>query len=593
MSDTVDEAPTAPVPAPDHVAPSFLEQVETAIQQEPPERRDALHTFAKALLRRLAPEELEQLGVAHLLALSRSLFAFVDGRGSARSSVRVFTPNLESDGYVTAGSVVETNTDDSPFLVDSVSEELVARELQFLRLLHPIVGTVRDESGRLERVMSARDASHRESVLHFELDRAVGEEEARDLEDRIGAILHDVRLAVRDFEPMQERVRHMIEIARQAAVRYSPQEVGETVDFLEWLLQLNFVLLGYREYELLDVDGDKAIRTVPASGLGILSDVTRSAFAGATPLDQLDPDVRRRIEDGDLLVITKTKAYSTVHRRARMDYIGVRRVGPDGAIQGEARLIGLFTSKAYMEPAEKTPLLHHKLQAIVAAEDLIPGSHDYKEAVELFGSFPKDELFQASTEELRHLVVGLLQLEKHGGIRVLVRKDIFGRQVSIVVALPREKFSAPLRKRLQRMFLERFQGQTIDYNLSLGETESAKIFFTVHVGPGVQIPEIPYEELEAEVERLARTWDDDLHDALVARLGRTRGAALAAKYASRFPEYYKVSETDWVLAVDDVIHLEELETSTDGFVVGVGNESTGERLTRVKLYKIGGKVDLS
>ena len=81
-----------------------------------------------------------------------------------------------------------------------------------------------------------------------------------------------------------------------------------------------------------------------------------------------------------------------------------------------------------MEPAAKTPLLHHKLEQILAAEDLIPGSHDYKEAVELFESFPKDELFQASAEELRQLVVGLLQLEKHGGIRVLVRRDLYGRQ---------------------------------------------------------------------------------------------------------------------------------------------------------------------
>lgn len=594
MSDTVEHASTPVSPGIDPTSTtSVLDRILERIQGDPPERRDAVHAFAKVLLRRLTSEELAQLGAEHLLALIRSVFTFADGRGGSAAAVRVFTPSIEQDGYVVGTSVVETSTDDSPFLVDSVAEELTSRDLQFTRLLHPVVGTSRNEGDRLERVMSGRDASHRESVMHVELDRELGSDEATDLEARITAILHDVRLVVRDFEPMKERVRHMIEIARQAAVRYSPQEVGETVDFLEWLLQMNFVLLGYREYEILDGAGGRAIRAVPASGLGILSDVSRSAFAGATPLDQLDPDVRRRIEDGDLLVITKTKAYSTVHRRARMDYIGVRRIAPDGAILGEARLIGLFTSKAYMASAAKTPLLHHKLQAIVAAEDLIPGSHDYKEAVELFGSFPKDELFQASTEELRQLVVGLLQLEKHGGIRVLVRKDIFGRQVSIVVALPREKFSAALRKRLQQMFLQRFHGQTIDYNLSLGETESAKIFFTVHVEPGVQIPEIPYEELEEEVERLARTWDDDLQDVLVAKVGRERGVALAQKYAARFPEYYKVSETDWDLAVEDVVRLEELEASLDGFVVGVGNESTGERLTRVKLYKIGGKVDLS
>ena len=376
-------------------------------------------------------------------------------------------------------------------------------------------------------------------------------------------------------------------------MRYSPQEVGETVDFLDWLLQYNFVLLGYREYELLELEPEqRAIRAVPGSGLGILSDVQRSAFADPTRLSALDPVIRRRIEDGDLLVFSKTNAYSSVHRRARMDYIGVRIVNPQGEILGEARLIGLFTSKAYMEPATKTPLLHHKLEQILEVEDLIPGSHDYKEVVELFESFPKDELFQASTQELRRLVVGLLQLEKHGGIRVLVRKDLYGRSVSVVVALPRDRFNAALRKRLQQFFLERFQGVTVDYHLSLGETESARIFFTVHLAPGSQIPEVPYEALETEVEKLARSWDDDLKDALMARIGPERGTMLAEKYSPRFPSYYKASD-EWGLIVDDVLALEALESSPEGFLVGIGNESKGERLTRVKLYKTGGKVDLS
>src|SRR5438034_481411 len=429
--------------------------------------------------------------------------------------------------------------------------------------------------------------------MHYELERRLGETERADLERKIAEILHDVHLVVRDFEPMQERTRHRMDLARAAAGRYTPEEVSGTVDFLDWLLQLNFVLLGYREYDLLDLPEGRAIKATEGSGLGILSDVSRSTFADVTALDSLPSYIRQRIEDGDLLVISKTKAYSTVHRRARMDYVGVRKVSPDGRITGEARLIGLFTSKAYMEPATKTPLLHHKLEQILAAEDLIPGSHDYKTVVELFGTFPKDELFQGSAEELRTLVVGLLQFEEQAGIRVLIRKDLFGRQVSIVVALPRERFTARLRKRLQEMFMERFHGVTVDYHLSLGETESAKIFFTVHVEPGVQVPEIPHEELEADVERLARTWDDDLADALAARLGEQRGRALAASYAPRFPDYYKTSDTDWALAVDDVLNLEELSSSSDGFVVGIGNESAGERLTRVRLYKTGGKVDLS
>ena len=559
----------------------------------PADRRDALLAFAKMLLHRLSAEEIETLGVQQLLGRVRSAFTFVDARGNHPASVRVFVPTLEADGYLVTGTILESSTDDSPFLVDSVREELAARDLQVRLLVHPMIGTQRAPDGHLERVIASRDAAHRESVMHFELERRLSEQDRADLEGRIRAILHDVRLVVRDFEPMQERVHHMGELARQASAVYPPDEVKETVDFIDWLLQLNFVFLGYREYQLTDTPAGRTIQAVPGSGLGILSDVSTSSFSDATLLDSLDPEVRRRIEEGELLVITKTKAYATVHRRARMDYVGVRMLDPDGKIVGEARLIGLFTSKAYMEPAAKTPLLHHKLEQIIAAEDLIPGSHDYKEVVELFESFPRDELFQATSEELRALVVGLLQLERHGGIRVLVRKDLYGRQVSIVVALPREKFSAALRKRLQDMFLTRFNGISIDYHLSLGETESARIFFTVHVRPGEQIPEIPYEELEDDVERLSRTWEDDLLDNLSARFGPERGAQLATEYGARFPDYYQTTETDWDQVAMDVDRLERLKTDVDGFVIGIANESVGERLTRVKLYKTGGKADLS
>jgi len=568
---------------------ALVERIQDAA---PADRREALAAFARAYTRRLAADELAATPDEQLLGMVRSAFEFADGRGNSPSAVRVFDPTAAADGYETPGSVLETATDDCPFLVDSVSEELTARGLAARQILHPVIGTSRDPQGRIVRVLPARDAEHRESVMHFELDRRLSGEEREDLAHQVGEILHDVHLVIRDFEPMQACVAAMIDGARQAGVRYPPEDVSETVDFLQWLLQLNFVLLGYREYELVDSENGRAISAVPGSGLGILSDVERSGFSAPTPLEQLPVEIRRRIEDGDLLVFSKTNAYSTVHRRARMDYIGVRKVNAQGDVVGESRLIGLFTSKAYMEPATKTPLLHHKLQQIITAEDLIPGSHDYKQAVELFESFPKDELFQASAEELRQLVIGLLQLEKHGGIRVLVRRDIDSRSVSVVVALPRDRFNAELRKKLQALFMARFNGSTVDYHLSLGETESARIFFTVHVGLEQQIPEVPYEELEEAVERLARTWDDDLRDALEARVGLEHGPMLAEKYGSRFPDYYKTT-AEWGLVVDDVLKLEELESNVEGFVVGIGNETRGERLTRVKLYKTGGKVDLS
>ena len=104
-----------------------LQSLFERIEREAPERRDALLGFARSLTRRLSADDLGSLGTDQLYGLVRSAYAFADARGSRQLQVRVFDPTLDDDGYEATGSVVETNADDSPFLVDSVSEELAAR----------------------------------------------------------------------------------------------------------------------------------------------------------------------------------------------------------------------------------------------------------------------------------------------------------------------------------------------------------------------------------------------------------------------------------------------------------------------------------
>src|SRR4029434_11170812 len=193
----------------------------------------------------------------------------------------------------------------------------------------------------------------RESLMHFELEQRLTEQERPELEQAIRGVLGDVRLAVRDFVAMKDAARHMIDIARAGSALYPPDEVAETVAFLEWLLDLNFVFLGYREYELVDLPKGRALAAVPGSGLGILSKLDWSAYEQPVPLDAIEPHLRARSEVGDLLIYSKTNRPSTVHRRARMDYIGVRKVSEDGRIVGETRRGRLFHSHAHAETCSK------------------------------------------------------------------------------------------------------------------------------------------------------------------------------------------------------------------------------------------------
>ena len=94
------------------------------------ERAPAVRAFAEAFLRRLSADGgADGLKADALCGAIVGAFEFASARGAEPIAVRAFTPTLEEHGYELPGSVVETNTEDWPFLVDSVSAELRARGL--------------------------------------------------------------------------------------------------------------------------------------------------------------------------------------------------------------------------------------------------------------------------------------------------------------------------------------------------------------------------------------------------------------------------------------------------------------------------------
>lgn len=552
------------------------------------ELESPLAGFAAAFLHRL-PANLEP--DAEVLAPRiRSLFEFIVDRPSS-IGVRVFNPTVAEHGYSSPGTVLEINVVDSAFLLDSITGEIDAHGLHVLYVIHPVIGTERDTEGRLVAVRHARQTLTRESVQHYQLDRTLFDADLPGLERAVRAVLEDVRRTVDSFHPLLGRVDRMIDLARVAGRHVPEAELEEVVAFLQWLKADNFVFLGYREYQLVETADGTAVSLVPNSGLGILEDDARSAVSQPVLLSSLRPELAARYQSGDLLVVTKTNRLSPVHRRAKMDYIGVRILGPDGKTKGEARMVGLYTTKAYMEPSSRTPVIRRKLAAVMAAEDLIEGSHDHKAMAALFEGFSKHDLFSASVEDLRRAMVGMLALQERDQVRLFIRRDLLERSVSILVAMPRDRFNATLRRNLQDLFVLRFGGTSVDYHLDLGEADPAQIHFTVWMEGAV--PEVDRAELEAEVVDLARSWQGRLIGHLTSMIGESEARQIASKWGPRLPEYYTTSNLIET-AASDVLRLNALERADSDFLVGIQDEPDGEEsLTRIALYRKGGKLPLS
>ena len=240
-------------------------------------------------------------------------FELAASRDGAPIAVRAFNPTRAEHGYEPGGSVLETNTEDLPFLVDSVSAELQARGLGIVRVLHPILGTERAPDGGSPASFPpmARPRPNRSCT-----SSSIGGWRPRTWPTSrtpCARCWPTCAASCATSPPCAPR-RPSHRAAREGAERYDGDEVAEVVAFLEWLARENFIFLGARDYELRD----GALRVVPGSGLGLLDDEARSAYAKPVRSSRWTPACASARSAASCCWSPRPTALSPVHRRVRM-----------------------------------------------------------------------------------------------------------------------------------------------------------------------------------------------------------------------------------------------------------------------------------
>jgi NAD-specific glutamate dehydrogenase len=168
----------------------------------------------------------------------------------------------------------------------------------------------------------------------------------------------------------------------------------------------HFTFLGYREYTLSKRGKQTFLDVVEGSGLGILSKKSSSAKT-----IELTAEMQRLARSRDWLILTKANSRSTVHRSAFLDYVGVKMYDEEGNPIGERRFIGLLTSIAYSESPRNIPLIRHKVRKIFERAHVEEIGHRGKALLHIIETYPREELFQSSIQDLTRTTVGILNLQ--------------------------------------------------------------------------------------------------------------------------------------------------------------------------------------
>ena len=556
------------------------------------DRQPLSEVVAEGWFRQLDADDLAERTLPDLCGALLSHWQFGATRRPGQPKVRVLSPSLAEHGWSSRHSVIEIVNDDMPFLVDSTTAEINRQGLTLHLIVHPIYDVERDAQGRLTAIRPPAGAkvARRESWISIEVDRLGDAQQAAELTAGIERVLADVRAAVEDWKPMVARLEEAIAEFAAAPAALPASVVTESRAFLEWLAANHFTLLGYRQHRLVSENGEDVLRLDVGSGLGVLRETEPEP--ASTSFSELPPEARAMARaPTPVLIVTKANRRSTVHRPGYTDYIGVKRYDRDGRVTGEHRFLGLFTSTAYSANVSETPLLRGKVEAIARRAGLPPGGHLAKALAHILETYPRDELFQITDDELYEQALGILALGERQRLRLFIRVDPFARFVSCLVYVPRDAYSTDLRVRFQRILMEAFASSNAEFNVQIGETVLARIHFMIRTAPG-QTLAIDRKQLEDELVAAARRWTDELRDALIEAEGEAAGLALYKRWSAALPPEYR-ERVPARQAVPDVRKIAALSADAPLGLALYRPAGGGADALGFKLYRLGAPIVLS
>lgn len=578
--------------------------------QAPAKERETAGAFAQLLVAGIPAADLATHASADLIGAALGFWRFARDRRPGEAKIRAFNPQPKSHGWTLSHTVVEIVTDNSPFLVASLTAALNRLDLTVHLVLHPLARVVR-KKGRLQTILpeprrrgaprgrpdpdaaaTRTEPTIMESAIQFHVDQRTGREALGRIEREMARVLDDVALAVGDWAPMKDKLARTIEEIDRIPVAGQGQEINEARSFIAWIADDNFTLLGIRDYRFHRRGANTRLAAQPGA-LGLLRDAALPVFEKWLDRRLLPPEAEAYLHRPNIVAVTKSQRKSTVHRTVYFDVIGIKIFDLRGRVVGERFILGLFTSAAYSLSPVNIPMLQQKLRRVEALAGFERAGHNFKAFAHILQTYPRDELFQADAATLKTNVMGILGLQERQRIAVLTRHDVQRRFVSCLVFIPRERFQTSLRIALAGELERTFGGKLIDFTAEFGaQSVLVRVLFIIETATDGARKRVDIERLTARLTELSRGWEDRLRDALVARHGEERGLARLARFAEAFGSGYR-DDYGAEDTVDDIDGIEAVLAGADLVPRLYRRPGDPARLLRLKLYRPGHAVPLS
>ncbi len=569
--------------------------VDHVIDNLPKEESPLIKNFIRQYYLSISPEDLSSKSIEDLYAAVISHWHFILQRYPGEIKVRVFNPSLEQHGWQTMHSVIEIGCDDMPFLVDSVLIELNQLEVNIHLIIH--MGNIklrRNTGGHIIEVADYKQSTHSsewltEAAIYIEIDRQSDKDVLETISKNLYKVLNDVKISVEDWPRMKQQMLNILEYLESNPPPLEKDAFQESLMFIDWVADNHFTFMGYQAYTAKTSDEEGLeFHLQRDSSLGLRQyEKERLIYK----LSDFTPEAQALLQSEEILILGKTDKRSTVHRPAYRDFIVIKIIDAEGKVIGAHLFDGLYTNEAYNNSAQYIPYLRRKIAIVLKATGFTPKSHDDRAMLNILETLPRDDLFQATPEELLSLCTGILHLQERQKVSLFIRREAFGNFYSCLVFMPRDSYNSDLRERMQKILMEALQGAQVEFSTRLSESILARILFVIRVDPRQRV-ELDLKMLEQALVETARTWKEGLRTALYEHAGEERGNELFKRYGSAFPASYCENFSSRT-AVVDIDYFESLSDKKSLMMSLYRPLEETEDVIRFKLFRIGATIPLS
>lgn len=537
--------------------------------------------------------DFEEKDLDDLYYSSFSCWKFIRSKDNDQPKLRVFNPDLEQHGWQSSHTIVEILCEDMPFLVDSARTLLSEMHLNIHTIHSSVFCIKRDEQGKLLEFKPAIEKHNgavgfeREAVIYFEIDKNSDEAELNELTTRLGEVLSEVAQVVSDFDAMQSRILKLIDETNKNK-NIQNLERQNCSDFLSWLLDDNFTLLGVEEYSF-EQESEK-MQVVHNSGVSLGIARNNTMVVPRRNIEDLSVGAQRFIQRDSVISFAKGGTVSRVHRPAYPDYISVHLYDEQGQTIGECRVIGLFTSPVYQSNPSDIPIVRDKIKYVLDQAGFEAGGHNQKDILHVMVTYPREGLFLLSKEELLEHATGIMGLQERRVTRLFLREDPYGQFISCLLFMPRDDYNTKIRIKIGELLKKECNSPSVSFSAYFSESVLVRVEYSLQMDEGSCAPAARL--LERKVRSATRTWDDDFHAALIENYGEELGTQYASQYLNALPSSYR-DDFSPRGAVVDIKKIAGLKSDGDLAMSFYRSVEESKDILRFKLFRRASQIPLS